>query len=505
MASKLLGSTPHSAGFWRASATIAVLAILAWSGAFVYTTWSPDNYSQILDIVECKSIWTQLGRPIMDVLYCFIFGGSYQPQLQLILGLACLALTCLLIAKDWIVEDTFERATLFGIVITFPFLVNIFGFETGKLSIPLAYLLGIFAYSQIRLPSVGARLSAPFIFAAAVSLYQNSINFVLVSCVVSLFFRFFGCRDKLSAADAFRIAIPPLSSVSALLVVGIPIYLIASETSRFILRAGYNERYSLVGGFQTPAGLALRLRDIGAHYKYFLLPGHPLIPPVFGLFIILSCLFVFLFLIRSYFLPSEGSAVVPLLAIVFYLSSFVLVWATDLPIKGSLLGDGYRHTYPVCLVFAASSIAALRLSSIIRLRWLVKAFVICSLSAFVVLDQSWAFATYRLSIYDQALANRVAAQFAADNQYGKLMPFYVVGMLPASSRPMGLKPLGYDVLGSAFDSPYSAKALLRAVGLHFVEPSSRQEIDCRTLYSAMVDDRPMAVDSKCAVLDLSRL
>lgn len=213
--------------------TIAILAILAWSGAFVYTTWSPDNYSQVLDIVQCKSIWTQLGRPIMDVLYCFIFGGSYQPQLQLILGLACLALTCLLIAKDWIVEDDFERVTLFGVVLTFPFLVNIFGFETGKLSIPLSYLLGIFAYYQIRLPSVGARLSAPFLFAVAISLYQNTINFVLVSCVVSLFFRFFGVRDKLSAEGAFRIAIPSLSSVSALLVFGIPIYLIASEASRF--------------------------------------------------------------------------------------------------------------------------------------------------------------------------------------------------------------------------------------------------------------------------------
>ena len=505
MASKLLGSKPHSASSWQVSAAIALLAILAWSGTFVYTTWSPDNYSQVLDIVQCKSIWTQLGRPVMDVLYCFIFGGSYQPQLQLILGLTCLALTCLLIAKDWIIEDAFERVTLFGIVITFPFLVNIFGFETGKLSIPLAYLLGIFAYSRIRLPSAGAKLSAPFLFAVAISLYQNAINFVLVSCVVSLFFRFLGCRDKLSAAAAFRIAIPPLSSVSALLGFGIPIYLIASEASRFILRAGYNERYSLVGGLQTPAGLALRLRDILAHYKYFLLPGHPLVPPVFGLFMLMSCIFVFSFLARRSFLPSEGYALAPSLAIVFYASSFLLVWATDLPIKGSLLGDGYRHTYPVCLVFAASSIAVLRLSSAMRLRWIVKAFIICSLSAFVVLDQSWAFSTYRLSVYDQALANRVAAQFAWDSQYSKLMPLYVVGKLPASSRPLGLKPLGYDVLGSAFDSPYSAKALLRAVGLHFVEPSSRQEIDCRALYSAMVGDKPVTVDSKCAVLDLSRL
>ncbi len=485
--------------------TIAILAILAWSGAFVYTTWSPDNYSQVLDIVQCKSIWTQLGRPIMDVLYCFVFGGSYQPQLQLILGLACLALTCLLIAKDWIVEDDFERVTLFGVVLTFPFLVNIFGFETGKLSIPLSYLLGIFAYYQIRLPSVGARLSAPFLFAVAISLYQNTINFVLVSCVVSLFFRFFGVRDKLSAEGAFRIAIPSLSSVSALLVFGIPIYLIASEASRFFLRAGYNERYSLVGGLQTPVGLALRLRDIGAHYKHFLLPGHPLIPPVFGLFILLSFLSVIFFLGRSFFLQSDGSALAPLLAMAFYSSSFVLVWATDLPIKGSLLGDGYRHTYPVCLVFAASSIAALRLFSVIRLRWLVKVFIICSLSAFVVVDQSWAFSTYRLSVYDQALANRIATQFTENSKYSKSLPLFIAGKLPASSRPPGLNHLGYDVLGSAFDSPYSTKALLRAVGLHFVEPSTRQEINCRALYSAMVGAKPVTSDGKCAVLDLSRL
>jgi hypothetical protein len=76
---------------WRQSrrplSAAFVVVALAWLGAFAFVTWTPDNYMQVFAVDQCRTGWVDLGRPLMDPLYCVLFQGRFQPQLQLVLGI----------------------------------------------------------------------------------------------------------------------------------------------------------------------------------------------------------------------------------------------------------------------------------------------------------------------------------------------------------------------------------------------------------------------------------
>ena len=38
----------------------SIVMVLAWSGAFVTITWSPDNHQQVLELGQCTTLWAQL-------------------------------------------------------------------------------------------------------------------------------------------------------------------------------------------------------------------------------------------------------------------------------------------------------------------------------------------------------------------------------------------------------------------------------------------------------------
>lgn len=483
---------------------VAVVYLLAWSSAFVYTTWSPDNYSQVFMLHQCRALWAQLGRPLMDVLYCFVFGGQFQPQLQLLLGLACLFVLGLLIAKEWRL-GAYERFFFMCFIATFPFLCNVFGFETGKFSIPLAYLLSTCSWLMVRGTAKPVRIVAVLIFSSGILLYQTCVNFLIVLALLSIIFDSSLCGNP----RVFRRLIArTLSRLAFLLVPGLILYLVLSEAARFLTRSGYNSRYGWIAGIETPNGLILQIRDILAHYKYFLLPGHPLLPALFGVVALFAATVVAFSCIFQVMAPVSGtsnfhtlSRVQAAAVVVFLPLSCLSVWATDLPISGSLLGDGYRHTYPVVLVFSATLIIFFRIASGFPVCQAVAQLAMGAIIAsFVIIDASWAFDSYRLSVFELSVANRLAQKIEASVAEHRIL--YVVGGLPSTARPLGLQSRGYDVLGSGLDNPGSAAAVFRSIGLKFEAPTASQLPFCERLISQA---NPVAMSPECNVINLSRL
>lgn len=477
---------------------VAVVMLLAWSSAFVYPTWSPDNYSQVFQLHQCKTIWAQLGRPLMDVLYCFVFRGQFQPQLQLFLGLACLFLMGLLIAKEWRLSP-FERAFLICFVATFPFLCNVFGFETGKFSMPLAYLLATCSWSMVRGVAMRLKVLAVLVFCCGVLLYQTSINFLIVLALLSVIFD----SDLCSMGLGFRrLLIRSGGRLVLLLAPGLALYLALSEAVRFWTRSGYNERYQWMRGPENLAGFASQLRDILAHYKHFLLPFHPMLPAFFGLTLLLAVFVVgFMSAYRALGYQACLSRIQATAILVFLPLSYFSVWATDLPVSGSLLGDGYRHTYPVVLVFTVTLIWAVRmLSGVPTVQAVVRWVMVVVIASFIVVDASWAFDTYRLSLFEFSVANRIAQKIEDSSAEHRVL--YIVGGLPSASRPLGLNPRGYDVLGSGLDNPGAAAAVMRSVGLRFESPAPSRLPLCERL---VPQANPVVVSPECNVINLSKL
>ena len=121
--------------------------VASWSAAFVYLTFSPDNYLHLYQLAEHQviPIWVEVGRPLMYWFYLAFFQGSLQPPLQLLLGLTALVACCMEVSLLWRLRRP-ETLFLCMFVLSFPFLVNVFGFETGKFSIPLAFLLSLYGF-----------------------------------------------------------------------------------------------------------------------------------------------------------------------------------------------------------------------------------------------------------------------------------------------------------------------------------------------------------------------
>ena len=482
---------------------LAAVIGLAWSGALVITIWTPDNYSQVYQLQTCSTGWPELGRPLMNLLYCTIFNGAFQPQLQLVLGLACLFALSILIALSWNLTRP-EFLIAGSVICTYPFLCNIFGFETGKFSIPFALLVASASWQALESPRWLIRLApAALLLSAGMSLYQTCINFLLCLILLSLLFELTG--QNIDRRRIKEKIIQYLAKGSSLIGLAAGIYIIATELTRRLGGIGYNVRYNNIRGFETLPGLIRELRDIGAHYKFYLLPGHPISPAVFG-FVVLGSLAITI----CSFLARCGKGCGPnksinqqyAISLILLPASYIAVWSTDLPIAGSLLGDGYRHTYPVVLPFAATIILAFRACASHRYLQKVVSIGAClSVFSFIVADSTWAFDTYRLGLFDLSLGTRTLSRLQEIDPKGK-KELLIQGSLSAASRPKGLANKGYDVLGSGFDNSGSAYALLQNLGLKNPPLSGIQPSQCLDIFESK---QITTINSQCLLLNLDNL
>jgi hypothetical protein len=125
-----------------------------------------------------------------------------------------------------------------------------------------------------------------------------------------------------------------------------------------------------------------------------------------------------------------------------------------------------------------------------------------TIAAFILVDNSWAFDTHRLALFDAAIAHRLAQAIEASPFHSPRQPLWIIGALRPSARPPGLQPRGFDVLGSGLDNPGAARALLRSLGLQFSDPAPAAADRCQALLPAA---RPVVTGPGCTVVDLSQL
>ena len=335
------------------------------------------------------------------------------------------------------------------------------------------------------------------------SVYQTCINFLLALILLSLLFELTERKrePKLVKAKVSQY----LNKTFALIGSAIPIYLLATELGRRLGGFGYNVRYNNIHGIETLPGLIRELRDIGAHYKFYLLPGHPISPAFFGFVVLASLAIVTCTLLTNCaneWIQGRRESQQYAISLILLPASYIAVWSTDLPISGSLLGDGYRHTYPVVLPFAATIILALRASA--SHRYLEKAVALgacLSVFSFIVADSTWAFDTYRLGLFDLSLGTKTLHDIQRVDPKGE-KALFIQGSLSAASRPKGLSNRGYDVLGSGFDNAGAAYALLQNLGLKNPSFSGGQPERCLDLLESHKID---ISDSQCLLLNLNKL
>ena len=170
--------------FWL----VMVFSLLAWGAELVNHTDNVDDYIQ--SMIHSPMVWTQLGRWGADILYFYGLGGWYMPTLHLLIGLIVNTSTILIAIYYFSHGRKTSLSNIVlpaGLYVTFPYLTDVFGFNTAQVLIPLSNLLVICGYILARKELFPFLISALSMTLAA-SLYQISLNTLTIAIVSHLMF-----------------------------------------------------------------------------------------------------------------------------------------------------------------------------------------------------------------------------------------------------------------------------------------------------------------------------
>lgn len=486
----------------RALAGLVLLSLLAWGGELVEPTFAVDDYGQSLK--HNPPHWTQLGRWAADLLHYHVLGGWFAPTLHLLLGLVLNALAVLLVLRLWQPgEESDEEPgqgwrvgalpwTLAGaLFLTFPYLCDAYNFNTGAVATPLANLLVMTGYARAR----GTReawlgvLGGGLCVMVALALYQAALNFLAVAVVFQLLFALLRGTSLTGVGHVIRRQVlPGLMTV----LLGIVFYGV-SVAATFQVWPRKNPRWQQLDEAHRVDSLAdvgTKLADVARFSWHHLNREDVLFSASLKRGLTVLVLGAVIAALASVWLGgrrridrSTWTLIVQTLGtLLLSACAFVAVYSTDLGTLRSLLGVGYRHTYPLGLVYAGFFLLLVTVARPLLLRNLVVVAGCVLLLRFVAADNAWAFAQRRMNDFDAALADRIVRRIEAHpgfRGFGESSVAFV-GLLPHH-----LKPRGYALLKggrlhgslnhSALQAPWAIRNLLRTRGVEYRSPTERQQ------------------------------
>lgn len=472
-------------GSERALLVLFGISVVAWGTELLTPTLNVDDYGQSLRHVMPH--WTQLGRWAADLLYYGVLGGWPSPSLHLLLGLVLNVVALLLVVRLWCPDEDLCSLPVIvacALFLAFPYWCDAYSFNTGQVQMPAANLLAIGGYSVVRRTATSLVAGALLIM-LSLALYQVAFNFLAVAVVFQLVF-------ALLRSPSVRHFIAWVRSDLPLKIVAMPTGVLLYAISLKIAFAMLPERNSRWSAFsrliESPSDAVRKLDQISVNSIHHLIAHDVFLPTALKLCMLALVVVGALAAFRSLALPCEGAprtsgamaglglALAALLAL-----AFVAVYATDLATVGSVLGIGYRHTYPMGLIYCGSFLLGARLLRPVRLRnayLLVGVFV---LTRFVFADNAWSFAQRQLNAFDDTLAARILARIEAHPKFIGFEDSSVafVGLLPNEAKPAGYSSLPGGVVHSSlnrsvFQATHSQREIFRTKGLELKPPSRKQ-------------------------------
>ena len=181
---KLLFSTPLDqvladrwhridAAYRKAFLWALLINLLAFGYEMTKLTLNHDDVTHIF--IQDTILGHYLGRFGLGWLHYYTQNAYFMPFLQMAEGMVWMSVYGLLIAKLWDVRKTADIVLINAVVSVFPFMTQIYQYNTAMATYPLAHVLGAAAvFLSVRGKPVPVALAA-LLYVAAFSIYQSVV------------------------------------------------------------------------------------------------------------------------------------------------------------------------------------------------------------------------------------------------------------------------------------------------------------------------------------------
>jgi hypothetical protein len=256
------------AGWWgridpalrRAFFIVAGVSLLAFGFEMTNLTLHHDDLNHLM--VQKPLVGYYLGRFLHAGFFYYVLQGQFAPFLHMAVGLALMALYGLLVAHYWGARRTLDLALVASILCVFPYMANVYQYNSVMIAYPLAHLL---AAGAVVLASRARALStavAALLFFAAFSIYQAVLANAATIFLVWLLARI-ASGDRIDAAALRPLAAGALAALVAVTVGGIlHVLAVSSFDIPFDSAQGADKAFSLRSRLHDGLQLALAAAEV---------------------------------------------------------------------------------------------------------------------------------------------------------------------------------------------------------------------------------------------------
>ena len=175
----------------RAAFFVALcVSVLGFGFEMTNLTLHHDDVNQIF--IEDTILGHYLGRFGVGWLHYYVQGHFFMPFLQMAQGIVMMAICGVLVARFWGARRLLDVALVASIVCVFPYMAQLYQYNTSMATYSLAHLLAAAAVIVSVRGGVTAVLAGAVLYLAAFSIYQgvaaNAVTILLVWLLMRLLF-----------------------------------------------------------------------------------------------------------------------------------------------------------------------------------------------------------------------------------------------------------------------------------------------------------------------------
>ena len=242
----------------RAAAIIVVVNLAAFGFQMANLSFHHDDVAQFFR--NDGKLGHQLGRYGYSWLHHYVQGSYYLPFLQLFEAILLTTAYGLVVAHAFGLRRTAEVAVLGSIVSVFPYMAQLYQYDTAAFPFAFAHLLaGLAAMLSLRGGRVGV-VAAVLLYASAFAIYQSVLGNALAILAFATIFKLIFADDARSAHAGHALA----SFAGGLIAVacGGVLYVILVKLSGVPIDSyqGANKAFSLSDGVDIPLSLSVILK-----------------------------------------------------------------------------------------------------------------------------------------------------------------------------------------------------------------------------------------------------
>jgi hypothetical protein len=175
----------------RAFFAVIAVSVLAFGFEMTNLTLHHDDVLQIF--IQDTILGHFLGRFSLGPLYYYTQSSYFMPFLQMAEGLTLMGLYGVLVARFWGLRRTLDIALVAAILCVFPYLANMYQYNTAMATYPLAYLLAAAGVVLASRATVRGTVIGALLVMAALSIYQaviaNAATLFLIFLIVRALFK----------------------------------------------------------------------------------------------------------------------------------------------------------------------------------------------------------------------------------------------------------------------------------------------------------------------------